>query len=292
MNKKILIATGSNGYILKNFDFNKYNLDYQIYYISSRDSKDKFNYSETSLQNIIKIISSNNHKSITLLSFGSHMGGADPGQYFQSIDNLKRLIKKLSELENHIYIYHASSFSIFNPNENSSVMKFLISESIDLRGPYSFTKMEQNDLLKSIAKKNKLIKVRLAHIGHVYDKNNTLANRFIGKSFKFYKIIISFLYSPFKLINPCSISIIHNDINNYIRNCENQSTSIDEKILTDKDSPISLFKVFFRDKLLFISPLPTVINTLSPIIIFLLPKYSHLSFFLKKYLQMNNSIKH
>ena len=69
--------------------------------------------------------------------------------------------------------------------------------------------------------------------------------------------MFSFLYSPFKLVNPTSIDLIHSDISSFHK--ERQKSKIrkyDEINLTDIESPISIFRVFIGKKILFISPIP------------------------------------
>tara|TARA_B100001029_G_C15037029_1_gene440833 strand:- start:16 stop:897 length:882 start_codon:yes stop_codon:yes gene_type:complete len=292
MNKKALLITGGNGYILKNFNFESYKSKFDLFFIhNKKNNVNKLSYSEEDLKSLSRTLDNENYTSILIISFGSHLGGDDPGLYFNSVSNLEKLLNNLVDLNKKIYIYHSSSFSIFNPTKNSSLFSLLINDSVDIRGPYSYSKKNQNKLLKEFSQNRDQVMCEIVHIGHVYDKKNTLAKRFLSKSFKFYKFIFSMLYSPMKLINPTSIDSIHNDLQVFLRDHENHSLSISQRILTDNDSPIPLFKVFLKEKLFFISPLPLLICTFSPLIIRFLPRYSNVSFILKKYLQMNNSIK-
>ena len=147
-------------------------------------------------------------------------------------------------------------------------------------------------MLKDLEKKYNFVKCKIVHIGHVYDKRNKLIFRFTSKSIRFKRIIFSFLYSPFKLVNPTSIDLIHSDISSFIKKDKNKIRKYDEINLTDKESPISIFRVFLRQKMLFFSPIPILICTFGPFVLLFLPKYSNISYLLRKYLQMNNSIKH
>ena len=110
-------------------------------------------------------------------------------------------------------------------------------------------------------------------------------------SVKVLNFVFSILYSPFKLINPTSLDVIHNDLTMFIKNHEKNQKRINEYPLIDNNKEISLFNIFLKEKLIFISPIPIIVCTFSPIMINLLPKHSNLSYLLKKYLQMNNSIK-
>tara|TARA_Y100000589_G_scaffold331312_1_gene384274 strand:+ start:528 stop:1409 length:882 start_codon:yes stop_codon:yes gene_type:complete len=293
MSNKVLVVTGSGGYILKGFDFNKFKVKYDIFYIKNKkiNSLD-ITYSEKDLDLLIKKIIDNNYTEINLISFGSHLGGSDPGQYFKSVQNLENLLNKFIYIHKPIYIYHASSFSIFDPMNNSSLFSFLIKEKEDLRGAYSFSKKLQNLSIKDFIKNNELAKSIVVHIGHVYDKQNKLIFRFTSKSIRFYKFIFSFLYSPFKLINPTSVNSIHSDIKFFLESNKFIMNKYEEKVLTDVDSPISLFRVFMKEKFIFISPLSILICTISPFLLLFIPKNSFINFILRKYLQMNNSIRY
>ena len=147
-------------------------------------------------------------------------------------------------------------------------------------------------MIKDFEKKYTFIKCKIVHIGHVYDKKNKLVFRFTSKSIRFKRIIFSFLYSSFKLVNPTSVDLIHNDIASFIKKDKKKIKKYEEINLTDKESPISIFRVFIRQKIFFFSPIPILICTLGPFLLLLLPKYSNISYLLRKYLQMNNSIKH
>jgi len=293
MSKNALIVTGGNGYILENFNFKIFSKNNDLFFIHSSKKKDfEISYNEKDLEFLKKNIISGEYEQIILISFGSHLGGTDPGLYFKSVKNLNSLLKSLVKTKKEIFIYHASSFSIFNPSENCSLLGFLLKEKEDLRGPYSYSKKQQNLLLKDYEKKYNIIKCKIVNIGHVYDKRNKLAFRFTSKSIRFKRIIFSFLYSPFKLVNPTSIDLIHSDIASFINKDKKKISKYDEINLTDKESPISIFRVFVREKILFFSPIPILICTFGPFLLLLLPKYSNISYLLRKYLQMNNSIKH
>ena len=101
--------------------------------------------------------------------------------------------------------------------------------------------------------KNKRIRSKLVHIGHVYDDNHKLINLFEAKSKKISIFVFSILYSPFKLINPTSVNVIHNDLNQFIKNYKKESKQIVQYPLTDKKNKISLFRIFLKDKLLLFS---------------------------------------
>ena len=111
------------------------------------------------------------------------------------------------------------------------------------------------------------------------------------KSITFGKIVFSFLYSPFKLINPISKKRIHQDISNFLKSHQNMKDDIEYVYLTEKDRPISLFKVFLNNKKFFISPIAPIISLFISILILFCRRNSNLNFYLIKYLQMNNSIK-
>ena len=293
MSKNALIVTGGNGYILKNFNFKIFSKKYDLFFIHSRKKKDiGISYNENDLEFLTKKIISSKYQEIILISFGAHLGGSDPGLYFKSVDNLNLLLQSLVKTKKEIFIYHASSFSIFNPSENCSLLGFLLKEKEDLRGPYSFAKKQQNLLIKEFEKKYNFIKCKIVHIGHVHDKKNNIASRFISKSIRFKRIIFSFLYSSFKLVNPTSIELIHSDIAVFINKDKKEINKYNEINLTDKDSPVSIFRVFIRQKILFFSPIPILICTFGPVLLLILPKYSNISYLLRKYLQINNSIKY
>lgn len=109
---------------------------------------------------------------------------------------------------------------------------------------------------------------------------------------KFKRIMFSFLYSPLKLVNPTYIDLIHSDIENLINKDKKVVKKYDEINLTDIESPISIFRIFIRQKILFISPIPKIICTFAPFLLILLPKYSNISYILRKYCQLNNSIRY
>ncbi len=292
MSKKAIIVTGGSGYILKNFNFHKFQNVFDIFFIRNRkEIKEDISYEIEDLEILFSEINNNLYDDILFISFGSHLGGDDPGLYFKSIENIKKVIIYLNNTKKNIYIYHASSFSIFNPNKNCSLFSFLNRKKIDLRGAYSFSKKEQNKVITKFTLKNKRIRSKLVHIGHVYDDNHKLINLFRAKSKKISIFVFSILYSPFKLINPTSVNVIHNDINSFIKNYKKESNRIVDYPLTDKKNTISLFRIFLKDKLLFISPIPIFVCTLSPLILSVLPRHSNLSYLLKKYMQMNNSVK-
>lgn len=292
MYKKAIIVTGARGYILKNFNFQKFQNVFDIFFIrNKKEFKEDITYKIEDLEILFSDINNKLYEDILFISFGSHLGGDDPGLYFKSIENIKNLICFLKNTKKNIYIYHASSFSIFNPNKNCSLFSFLNTEEIDLRGAYSFSKKEQNKIITEFTLKNKRIRTKLVHIGHVYDNKNKLINLFKAKSKKISIFVFSILYSPFKLINPTSVNVIHNDIDRFIKNYKKESNRIVEYPLTDKKNKISLFRIFLKDKLLFISPIPVFVCTISPLIIKVLTKHSNLSYLLKKYMQMNNSVK-
>ena len=293
MSKSALIITGGNGYILKNFKFKKFSKKYDLFFIHSIKKKEfEISYKVNDLEFLNQKIIIGQYKEILLISFGSHLGGTDPGLYFKSVENLNLLLISLVKTKKEIFIYHASSFSIFNPSKNCSLFGFLLKDKEDLRGPYSYSKKQQNNVLREFEKKYNFIKCKIIHIGHVYDNKNKLIFRFISNSYKFKRIIFSFLYSPLKLVNPTSIDLIHSDIENFINKDKKVIKKYEEINLTDIESPISIFKIFMRQKILFISPIPFIICTFAPILLILLPKYSNISYILRKYLQMNNSIRY
>ena len=292
MSRKAIIVTGGSGYILRNFNFEKFKNEFEIFFIKNKKNFDTdISYIKNDLEILFSEINNKSFDKILFISFGSHLGGDDPGLYFKSIENIKKVFYQFKTKKLKIYIYHASSFSIFNPNKNCSLLSFLNKEKIDLRGAYSFSKKEQNEIIKEFTLKNIEVKSRIVHLGHVYDRENKLINLFKAKSIKISRIVFSSLYSPFKLINPTSLNLIHKDLSKFIKSYYEQTERIMEYPLTDKKNRISLFNIFLKEKLLFISPFPIIVCTFSQLVILFLPKHSNLSYILKKYLQMNNSVK-
>ena len=91
-----MIVTGSNGYILENFNFKIFSKNNDLFFIHSSKKKDlKISYNEEDLEFLKKNIVSRDYSQIILISFGSHLGGADPGLYFKSVENLNSLLKSL-----------------------------------------------------------------------------------------------------------------------------------------------------------------------------------------------------
>ena len=57
------------------------------------------------------------YDAIYLISFGSNTSGRDFIPYINSIKNFENLINLLSRLDKNVFIYHASSISIFNSGQ-------------------------------------------------------------------------------------------------------------------------------------------------------------------------------
>ena len=292
MKNKAIIATGSNGYILKDFNFSKFKDEFEIFYVHNNCNellKNHFDYNN--LFNLLKTLKKKKISSIVLISFGSHLGGHDPNLYFNAVRNLEKLLIVLNSFEGHTYIYHAASFSTFNPIINSSLLPLFIEFSPDLRGPYAFSKYKQDQLISKFSSFNKKFYSKLVFLGHVYSKENELSTRFNAKSIRLGRLIISFLYSPFKLINPTSKKSIHKDIEFYLNNYNSYRNQNEILYLTDKGSPSTIFNIFLKEKKFFISPIAPIISTLIAIFFKFTRKNSLLRYYFIKYLQMNNSIR-
>ena len=173
MSSKILLVSGGGGYILEKYNFKILHPDFDIIYIKNKKKNYlDISYEESDLENLFHKLNNKEYKEIVLISFGSHLGGSDPGLYFKSIINLENLLIKLSKINKPIYIYHSSSFSIYCPINNSSLFSFLIKDKTDIRGPYAFSKIQQNKVIRNFVRNNYLAKSVIVHIGHVYDKKN------------------------------------------------------------------------------------------------------------------------
>ena len=292
MKSKILIITGSNGYILRDFNFDKFSSEYYIYYFHKKNhkkTKNHFQYDEVSkLENFIK---NESIKSIKFISFGSHLGGHDPKLYFESILNLEKILNLINNSGKECIIYHASSFSTFNPTKNSSIFPLSIGFLPDHRGPYSFSKSKQDNLIKKYCFSNKKIKSKIIYLGHVHSIDNDLLSRFTPRSFSLGNIVISFIYSPFKLINPISKENIHHYIKTFLEHKKYLYENIEYEFLTDSGSPKSLFRIFLENNKLFISPIAPIVCTFIGLIFCFTRENSNLRFYLAKFLQMNNSIR-
>ena len=292
MKSKILIITGSNGYILRDFNFDKYSSEYHIYYLHKKNhkkEKNHFQYDEVS--KLKKNIKNKSIKSIIFISFGSHLGGHDPKLYFDSILNLEKILKLIDNSGKECSIYHASSFSTFNPILNSSIFPLSLGFLPDHRGPYSFSKSKQDNLIKKYSFLNKKVKSKIIYLGHVHSFDNDLLSRFKPRSFSLGNIVISFIYSPFKLINPISKKNIHYHLKTFLELKQYLNDNIEYEFLTDSDSPKSLFRIFLENKKLFISPIAPIICTFIGLIFCFTKENSNLRFYCAKFLQINNSIK-
>lgn len=280
------LFTGATGYILHDY-LPPSCPDNDIYYVHNRspESTRSNHFTYQSLDSLIFKLQCVAYKSIALVNFGSHLGGDDPSPYLNSVQNLKQLVSHLLTLNVPIYIYHASSFSIYSPNSSCSCLPFARTAYPDLRGPYGFSKLLQENYLRSVSSCNPSLSVTVNRIGHVHDSSFSLASRFLSHTFSYRNFVISLLYSPFKKLNPTHKHLIHSSITDFLSSLPSHSFYVCD--LLDGPSP-SLFSIFLRDKKIMLSLSPFVSLFFQFVLLFL--PHNRYSSVMIKFLQFNNSV--
>jgi hypothetical protein len=286
MTKKALLITGSSSKLLSCFKFNIFEKEYDLYFLQNSSFKKKENY--YSYENLDDLsIKLDIYDAIYLISFGSNTSGRDFIPYINSIKNFENLINLLSRLDKNVFIYHASSISIFN----SGQLKLFKNNKIKYnnQSPYVFSKITQNKILKEIGLKNKKFQIRIVHLGWVYKSDTELIKRFLVGSLHFGPIVFSLLYSPLKLIYPTNYLLIYDNLKSFLSPKFQKYNPLSEIILVDKKAPKRLINLFLESKLLFFSPVPFAINIFLKIYLMFLNKKSNLWYVFYQYIEINIS---
>ena len=285
MKNKALLVTGSSGKVLKDFNFVITENNYDIFFIKYKKLNNvKNEYLISELDQLEKILK--NYSEIKFLSFGSSTSGADFKEYIESIENFELILNFLIKLKNKLWIYHASSLSTFPLKVRNQLTNQSYEDLVE-QDPYRFSKLMQNEILTS-ASKIKNVSIKIVNIGWAFTTIDSLLSRFKTGSIKIGPFILSFLYSPFKIVYLTPTKLIYQDIEEFLKYENKNKKSLENIFLKDSQSPITLFQLFKKNSFYYISPFPIIMILIFSILLIFYRKHSNLAYVFRQYLKINS----